>query len=166
DALVKCCKELGIFMELFDPRWRRAWEDKYKAKHLASKAKKAWPAARDGGAVPASGSASPSSATTAAPSSSGAASTAPAAADTGEAATPEQIEAIKGRVKELGWKVGMLREWFHTHFGIASQEPARIPGALTQVQADAAMVLLLAFNQGAAYQRLVGELREKGVVLR
>lgn len=167
DALVKCCKELGIFMELFDPRWRRAWEDKYKAKYLAAKSKKAWPAARDAGASPAAGAAVSPDASPAPPAPAPAA-TGPVASpgDTGEAATDEQLEAVRARITALGWNKGMARGWFREHFGIATQDSARILAALTQVQADAAFALLTAFKQPAVYQRLVGELRERGVVAR
>jgi hypothetical protein len=183
DCLVKCCKALGIFMELFDPRWRRAWEDKYRRNHEQQKRAAAWPASRGGGtaarvgalstpeaagdASPAAGGAVSPASTTPEPTPSAGAATAPAAAgDTGEAATAEQLEAVKARIKALAWKVGYMRIWFDETFGIKSERPERILGALTQVQADAAFTLLTAFNQKAAYQRIIGELRERGVVLR
>jgi hypothetical protein len=167
DALVKCCKELGIFMELFDPRWRRAWEDKYKAKHLAAKAKKSWPAARGGAASPAAGAVALPVSTTQEPTPSAGAATAPAASgDTGEAATAEAKQAVADRLHELAWKWSFLREWVASHFGLQVDKPARMLEALTQVQADAMLALLMAFNKPAVYQRLIGELRERGVVLR
>lgn len=168
DCLVKCCKALGIFMELFDPRWRRAWEDKYKGKYQQSKRQAAWPAGRaPAQPVPVAGSSSAPTPPVQSATGDGAAPAAGAApADTGEAATAEQLEAIRGRIKALAWKVGYMRIWFDETFGIKAERPERILGALTQVQADAAFTLLTAFNQKAAYQRIIGELREKGVVAR
>lgn len=29
DCLTRCCKDLGLFRELWDPAWRRAWVEKY-----------------------------------------------------------------------------------------------------------------------------------------
>lgn len=46
DCLTKCCKRLGIFKELFDPAWRRAWEAKYKGQHAKDVAQANWPEAR------------------------------------------------------------------------------------------------------------------------
>jgi len=165
DCLVKCCKALGIFMELFDPRWRRAWEDKYKAKHLAAKQKRAWPAARGGAASPAAVPAASPASTTQEPTRPADDATEPAASpdDTGEAASFEQLDAITARLKVLEWKRGMVRDWFKARFGITTQEPMRILGALTQVQADAALALLMAFGQAAVYDALLARLRSKGV---
>jgi len=161
DCLVKCCKALGIFMELFDPRWRRAWEDKYKARYQLSKRQAAWPAARAGVSPAAAPADSPAS-TTPEPTRHADAATAPAASgDTGEAATPEQLDAIKGRVKALRWKVGYLRIWFDERFGIKAQEPARLLGALTQQQADTAFLLLNAFGTNV-YETLLAQQQEKG----
>ena len=176
DCLVKCCKALGIFMELFDPRWRRAWEAKYKAQHLAAKQQRAWPAARGGSAAPATPAPASAGSPPAAKTGPAGSSTAPAAEpepdnpsaptasdDTGEAASFEQLDAITSRLKELQWKRGMVRDWFKARFGITTQEPARILGALTQVQADAALALLMAFGQAAVYDALLARLRTKGV---
>jgi hypothetical protein len=46
DCLVKCCKALGIYKELWDPTWRRAWEARYAGAHKQDIAKAAWPAER------------------------------------------------------------------------------------------------------------------------
>jgi len=185
DCLVKCCKALGIFMELFDPRWRRAWEDKYRRNHEQQKRAAAWPASRGGGTSARVGALStpgaagdnvtPATDTGSPPPPSGAgsdgkpagAATAPAAsADTGEAATAEAKQAVAERLHELAWKWSFLREWVASHFGLQVDKPVRMLEALTQVQADAMLALLMAFNKPAVYKRLIGELREKGVVLR
>lgn len=166
DALTKCCKALNIFAELFDPNWRRAWDKNAKGNRKQEQARAAWPTGR----APAQSAPAPAAATAPtppAPSSTGdGAAPAAAPADTGEPATAEQLDAIKARIKALAWKVGYMRIWFDETFGITGERPERILGALTQMQADAAFTLLTAFNQKAAYQRIIGELREKGVVLR
>jgi hypothetical protein len=82
--------------------------------------------------------------------------------DTGEAATGEQLEAIKGRLRVLGWKVGYMRLWFSQHFGITVQEPARILGALTQQQADNVFLLLNAQGNPALVDRLLSDMVAKG----
>ncbi|HUG50210.1 MAG TPA: hypothetical protein VLZ78_04355, partial [Terrimesophilobacter sp.] len=103
DCLTKCCKGLHIFMELFDPRWRRAWEAKYKAKHKQQERAAQWPAARAGaqGAGGGGESATSSSARAPSPAPSSSSAAAPAAGpapsdptDTGEAASAESKGAI------------------------------------------------------------------------
>ena len=169
DCLTKCCKRLGIFKELFDPNWRRAWEKNNKGARKQQISAATWPAGR-APAQPAPGSASSTAPTPPAPSATGGGA-APAAGgasgDTGEAASDEAKQAIAGRLKQLAWKWGFMREWFSSHFaGVGGDKPVKLLNSLTQVQADAALALLMAFNQGAVYQRLIGELREKGVVVR
>lgn len=169
DCLVKCCKGLGIFMELFDPSWRRAWQDKYLSTHKAAKQKAAWPSARPAPAAAAPSAVPPPSPSASQPtgeaSSPGAApvdSPSSATPDTGEAATGEQLEAIKGRLRVLGWKVGYMRLWFSQHFGITVQEPARILGSLTQQQADNVFLLLNAQGNPKLVDRLLTDMVSKG----
>jgi len=166
DCLTKCCKRLNIFMELYDPAWRAAWEKNYKGQHRRERAAAAWPAARAGASPAAGEAASPASATPEPTPSVGAATAPAASADTGEAATAEAKQAVADRLHELAWKWSFLREWVASHFGLQVDKPVRMLEALTQVQADAMLALLMAFNKPAVYQRLIGELREKGVVLR
>ena len=166
DCLTKCCKRLNIFMELYDPAWRAAWEKNYKGQHRRERAAAAWPAARAGASPAAGEAASPASATPEPTPSAGPATAPAASADTGEAATAEAKQAVADRLHELAWKWSFLREWVASHFGLQVDKPVRMLEALTQVQADAMLALLMAFNKPAVYQRLIGELREKGVVLR
>jgi len=168
DCLTKCCKRLNIFMELYDPAWRAAWEKNYKGQHRRERAAAAWPAARQSGvaAPSAMGTESSPPSTEAGSPAGAAAEPARSETDTGEAATAEAKQAVAARLHELAWKWSFLREWVATHFGLKVDKPVRMLEALTQVQADAMLALLLAFNQPAVYQRLVGELRERGVVLR
>lgn len=163
DCLVKCCKGLGIFMELFDPAWRAAWERNYKGAYEARKRKAAWPAARPAAAAAPSAAApaaSPGS-TTPEPTRPAPDATAPAAPDDGIAASPEQLDAIAARLKELTWKRGQVRLWFNEHFGITAQDPVRILGALSEQQANAAFTLLSAHGTGA-YAALLAGLKAKG----
>lgn len=172
DCLVKCCKGLGIFMELFDPSWRRAWSDKYQKTHEAAKQKAAWPSARPAPAkdAPASAKSSPAATTGTAGSSVASAeepaSTPPpetaATPDTGEAATSAQIDAISNLLRALEWKRGFLRAWFSQHFGIVAQDPARILGALSQQQADNVFLLLNSFDNKTLFGRLLANMVEKG----
>lgn len=136
DCLVKCCKGLGIFMELFDPAWRAAWERNHKAAYEARKRKAAWPAARP---TPAAGGTA-TAAEVPAPSTSAAETPSASAAenDTGEAASDEAKAAIRAEVKRRKWTAKYARLWLHQRFGVET------PDALTQQQADAALVQVLA----------------------
>jgi hypothetical protein len=150
DCLVKCCKGLGIFMELFDPSWRRAWQDKYLTTHKAAKQKAAWPAARPAPATPASASAGSSTAAPTGPAGSSAAPVeapaptpppeAAATPDTGEAATDEQKAALRAEVRRHKWTSKYARLWLDQRFGVPT------PDGLTQRQAAAAMVLILGWK--------------------
>lgn len=168
DCLVKCCKGLGIFMELFDPRWRRAWEAKYRPQHQQAVRAARWPAARG----PSSGSSPP--ADSAAPSTPTADTTAPpppadsAAGDTpasdpdpGEPATDEQKQAIKEQLKRLAWKAGYIKIWFASTFGIQLDDVRRAPEALSQRQADTCYYLMLAHGK-PMYDALLADEKAKG----
>lgn len=188
DCLVKCCKGLGIFMELFDPRWRRAWEAKYRGQHQKNVNAAQWPARRPAagstaavGAVPAAATSSPASApagsspstpaaAAAGTESSASSSTPPEAgtvsplADTSEAATADQKEAIVTHIRKRKWTKAYVRVWFGQLFGrefAAAENPVE---ALSQQQADAAFTLVLAHGTGN-YEKLLAEEREKGMVL-
>jgi hypothetical protein len=174
DCLVKCCKALGIFMELFDPRWRRAWEAKYRPQHEQEKRKAAWPAARNGGPVPtasASGASPPaamggpagSSATTAAaPAASTASPGSPG--DPGEPATDEQKAAIVGQIRALKLMKNYVRAWVNGLFpdiAVTTDNPIE---ALSKKQADAAFLLLSAHGKQPMYDNLLVDLRAAGDV--
>lgn len=140
DCLTKCCKRLNIFMELFDPAWRRWWEGNYKGKHQAAKGKREWVergrAAPAGAAPSASGAAGPASPTSkdAAPASGAAAKAEPAGDDPGDAATNEQLDAIAGEIKRRRWKTAYTVVWLKENFGVEKL------GALTEMQAARALV--------------------------
>lgn len=142
DCLTKCCKRLNIFMELFDPAWRRWWEGNYKGKHQASKGKREWvergraaapaPAAAQPGADSAGASTAVTNET--APSTK-TLSTIPASGDDpGEAATNEQLDAIAGEIKRRRWKTAYTVVWLQQNFGVAKL------GALSEQQAARALV--------------------------
>jgi hypothetical protein len=140
DCLTKCCKRLNIFMELFDPAWRRWWEGNYKGTHQAAKGKRAWVERGRAGAAE-SHSAPSSNAPTAAPSGR---TTAPAAdapdSDTGEAASDESKAAIRAEVKRRKWTPSYARLWLQQHFGQTSLD------ALTQQQAAQALVKVMSMT--------------------
>jgi hypothetical protein len=169
DALVKCCKELGIFMELFDPSWRRAWEAKYRQTHDKDVKAAQWPKARASAATaaepvaPASTTPAPTphAQDAAAPDASPA--SAPSEPDTGEAATEEQKDALKVEIRKLAWKLGYVRMWFAGLFGplFSQGDPME---KLTQRQADTAYYLVLAHGK-PLYDKLLADEKAKGNVL-
>lgn len=164
DALVKCCKELGVFMELFDPSWRRAWEAKYRPQHDKAVKAAQWPAARQSAsAAPVtvtdgSTTAQTTPETTSSPAPDAAAQADP---DPGEAATVEQKQAIRDELKKLQWKAGYIKMWFASTFGIALTDVRRAPEALSQRQADACYYLLKAHGT-PLYDTLLADERAKG----
>ena len=144
DCLTKCCKRLNIFMELYDPAWRAAWERNYKGTHRQDRAKAAWPAARAGAAPavthPPTPSASPPMESGSSPGAVpvGEPSSGPSSpADTGEAATDEQKTAIRAEVKRRKWTAKYARLWLKQYYGTET------PDGLTVQQADAALVEVL-----------------------
>jgi len=170
DCLVKCCKGLGIFMELFDPSWRAAWEKKYRQKHETDRKAAQWPTARaaPAGAPTAAAPADTSRSATPAPTPTAPAAAAPAAsepppADTGEAATAEQKDALRSHIREKKWMKNYVRLWFAGLFGDEFKCPDPLE-ALTQRQADAAYFLLLAHGK-PMYEKLLADERAKGNVL-
>jgi hypothetical protein len=169
DCLVKCCKALGIFMELFDPRWRRAWEAKYRPQHEQEKRQAAWPAARAGVTGGDSSAAAPAASTTTtdkAPSSHAvpAAETSGASSpstDTGEAASAEAKQAVIQQWKRLQWKAGFIKMWIAEVFGVQVHDARRAPEALSQKQAEAAH-LLLNVHGTPLYDTLLKQWKETG----
>lgn len=149
DCLTKCCKRLGVFMELFDPAWRRWWEGNYKAKHLAAKGKKAWverDRASEHAAPAAAPAASPPASTSPAEPSSGSGISAPpakaqpraAAIDTGEAASEEQLDALTAEIRRRKWTRKYVETFMQTNFGVPTMS------GLTAQQAARALVLVMA----------------------
>jgi hypothetical protein len=144
DCLTKCCKRLHIFMELFDPAWRRWWQTEFKPQHERAKAKHAR-VERDRAVAPSAPA--PATGSTATPSEAapadGAAGPA-ASADTGEAATNEQMDALAGEIKRRKWKTAWTRQWLQQHFQVDRL------GALTEQQAAEALVKIMQMPAGAA----------------
>jgi len=166
DCLTRCCKDLGVTTELWDPTWREAWQAKYADKKwvegkdgkkgrwswsLKSKAdtfalptgRNAGPArsgdAPKGNAASAETTAAPpaEAAGDAAPAAQGSPS-APAAADMGEAADEDTITGIRNAVRDLGWVKPLAKRWLYGAFGVDT------PTALSKVQAADALQLLVA----------------------
>ncbi len=153
DCLTKCCKRLNIFMELFDPAWRRWWEGNYKNKHLAAKGKKAWvergragepasPASAPAASSPPSqdgkggSSAAPAAEPASAPLPAGSAD--PATPDTGEPATQEALDALTAEIRRRKWTRKYVETFFHQNFKVPTMS------ALSQQQAARALVLVMA----------------------
>jgi len=167
DCLTRCCKDLGMASELWDPTWREAWQEKYaqkewrEAKEPGKKGSWHWSLKTKGGtfALPTGRNAGPAEATPAPKADAGAAGAAPAevtaaSPDTGEAPDATVISGIRKAVKALTWKPGYAKIWLRGAFGVES------PDALTAVQAADALQLLEAAqvdDNDATY----GEVRAK-----
>ncbi len=85
----------------------------------------------------------------------------PPASDTGEPASDEQKQALIDQVKRLRLTGGYLKIWMYEVFGLRVTDPKRSFEALSQVQADAALTLLIAHGT-EMYGRLLGRWRETG----
>ena len=159
DCLTKCCKRLGIFMELFDPAWRRWWEGNYKAKHQAAKGKREWverdragehasPAPAPAGSSPRSrggkggSSAAPAEEPASAPLPPGSAGA--ATPDTGEAASEETLDALTAEIRRRKWTRNYAKVFFTENFGVETMS------ALTQQQVARALVLVMQRPASAA----------------
>ena len=150
DCLTKCCKRLGIFMELFDPAWRRWWEGNYKATHQAAKGKRGW-VERDRASEPASPASAPESSSprsrggkggsSAAPAegpvSARSSSTVPATPDTGEVASEETLDALTAEIRRRRWTRSYVGTFLRENFAVDTMS------ALTQQQAARALVLVM-----------------------
>jgi len=143
DCLTKCCKRLGIFMELFDPAWRRWWEGNYKGTHQAAKGKKAWVERGRAAAAPAAPApaASPAASTSTVPASAGSGGSAQPAApsgDTGEVASEEQLDALTAEIRRRKWTRKYVETFFQQNFGVPTMS------GLTAQQAARALVMVMA----------------------
>jgi hypothetical protein len=153
DCLTRCCKDLGVATELWDPTWREAWQAKYADKKWAEpkepgkKGRWAWslkPKA-DTFALPTGRNAAPAPKGEVAPKA-GADLPQPmtptvnetGSADTGEAADEDTITGIRNAVRDLGWKGAQAKRWLAGAFGVDT------PTALTARQAADALQLLVA----------------------
>jgi hypothetical protein len=174
DALVKCCKRLGIFIQLWDPNWRRAWERHHAGKKRQQVRNAAWPVG-EGGAAPTAAVPAPASssvggdAETAAPVSAPAGTPAPDAAapdgpDTGEPASDEQKAACIAEVKRLRWTSGYLKLWIAETFGVQVADARRAFEALSGRQCDAAYALMTYHGKGAIYDQVKARLRAEGSI--
>jgi len=165
DCITRCCKDLGVAKELWDPSWREQWKAKYAHQVKNKKGELVWErrdrpqkleaapspasgAAAGGGSAKASGS--PAAATTAS-------APAPATADPGEAMDPGQLADLEGLIRELGWKKQWTNWWFTRRFGVKHT-------AISKVQWQTAVKLLHAFANGPdAYNVALGEASAAGL---
>ncbi len=162
DCLTRCCKDLGVATELWDPAWRASWQAKYADKvwkdatEPGKKGRYLWKlkakaaggetlAGRNVGSPKGDGSprapaapvtrestASTTEVRDAAP------ADVPLVGDTGEAPSDDQIAALQKQAVALKWKGPKARAWLKKHFGVETAT------ALTLRQAEDAMLLLLA----------------------
>jgi len=185
DALTRCCKDLGVATELWDPAWREQWLAKYAVKewrdgkngergkwHWSLKAARGDIGARNVGGhdapkgPSADGHAAPSSAPTqertsagSAAEPTGATSAAPTShADTGEAPSEAEVMELQRAAVALKWKGPRARNWLKKHFGVETAN------GLTARQCTDALELLKAAaiddmdaTYGQVFDRLVSE---------
>ena len=150
DCLTKCCKGLGIFMELFDPRYRRWWHENEQGKHEAAKMAAKMPTKGELVAEAQAG------ADKMAAQFEGAKVVSIRTADTGEAPTQNAIDGCRGLMKKLGWKAQYAKLWLNGHFGLSSMDAA------TARQAENAYILLSAFGKKELYENALAEMVRLG----
>jgi hypothetical protein len=165
DCITRCCKDLGIAWELWDPGWRGQWQAKYarqvmkrvkvwdpRAKEEVWKDKEVWERKPHGQKL-----ASPSSSAAAAPTAAETSPSSPAGtasvsgadsstetsppSDTGEAPDDGAIDQLRAAVKAAGWKAQFVKTWFTNRFGIWP------PESLTKLQLETAHYLLAAWRE-------------------
>lgn len=141
DALTRCCKDLGMASELWDPKWRGQWQAKY--------ADKTWEEGKNGGKgrwkwfLKATATAAElltgrnSAAPVATPRDS-APTDVPVVGDTGEAPADDEIVRLQRAALALKWPKVRAKDWLAKHFGVEAAT------ALTKVQVADALALLLA----------------------
>jgi hypothetical protein len=155
DAIGRCCKDLGMALELHDPKWRRWWQPEYAEKYQDREGRDRWRLKkRDSRATPidiaaGAGGKAPEVAQSGTP-------------DTGEAAAPDDYEAVRTRLKALEWKGPWVKVWLKDLFGVEKIT------AMTAQQVGDALALLMAVTPGAkpidcpAYVGVAAKLREAG----
>ena len=158
DCLVKCCKQLGIFHELFDPAWRRWWEREYKQTHARDVANPQRPERTEATTLPKDEAAATRGISMGhMVQTPGPGTTTPAMTDTGEAIDANAVEAITDAIRRLKLKRGYVKLWLIDFFG----EKVQAVEALTKAQGDAALVLLQAHGT-STYGQLVQKLQNEG----
>jgi len=172
DALTRCCKDLGVATELWDPAWREQWLAKYATKewrdgkngergkwHWSLKAARGDIGARNvGGHDAPKAEAATETAASVAAAGAGPAETKVANHDTGVAPSDGEIMELQRAAVALGWKAPQAKKWLAKHFGVDSAN------ALTKRQAGDALELLKAAavddmdaTYGQVFDRLVAE---------
>lgn len=180
DCITRCCKDLGIAAELWDPDWRAWWHKHYaiaekytprSGKHAGEECtrwkKRATPLPAPPPPSGRSVSGAPPAAVPAAPDAGAPAPAQPPAeppspeapADTGEVASHDEQQAVRAAAKDLGWAPARAGAWLKKHFHCNST------GFMTQQQAADVLALLLAWKQGdQAYDAVFAKLLAAGRV--
>lgn len=143
DCLTRCCKDLGMATELWDPTWRESWKAKYAVKngdkwYLRDKATGGNLATGRNVGTPAPKAETPTHGASVASDTPSGSDTPMATSDTGEAPDEDTITAIRKAVKALTWKPAYAKIWLNGAFGVST------PDALTAQQSADAMQLLTA----------------------
>ena len=189
DCLTRCCKDLGVAAELWDPEWRDGWLKKYCDREKDERGKwKFWkldkpnaapapiagrnsggkqlPVAPTGKSVPKGdvASVSPSAATDAESAGSADATettTTSSWPDTGDAPNAAELAAVRDAAKVLKWSKPKATSWLKGNFGQTSAD------ALTKDQCASALALLMAAqldDNDDAYSKIYDRLKAEGKV--
>ncbi len=155
DCRTRCCKDLGIAMELWDPSWREKWLAEWALKAWTEyKGKGKWYYWRKDRERPwqvENLAAQPGRADAGAPHE--------APGDTGEAPMDDDMKDFIGLLDGVKWAKPKVKAWLEKYFGCT-------PDEFTKVQMKAACNMLLAWNKDprGAYQETVAELQKLGVI--
>jgi hypothetical protein len=164
DALTRCCKDLGMATELWDPDWREGWQAKWTTKEWVADQKSGKgkyvfeKLSRPNNAPAPVGGRNAATPTQAAEDQAGQMSAEPVA----ELATEGDAEMLRTAVTKLGWTKPKARSWLKATFGQS------MPVDLKKAQAADALSLLLAAQVGdddAAYSAAYDALKAAGRVL-
>lgn len=188
DAIGRCCKDLCIYSELWNPPWLKwfkdekcvSWQDQGKTRWGRKDAKGRRPPDHldlisGAGARAPDAPSAPASPPAATPAAAGAAPTAvdqggttvppnAASQDTGEAAAADDYAAVAREMKRLQWKGQWAKIWLKDFFGVEKIS------ALTAQQCASALALLVAVTTGKqpnecpAYTAMVSALTAKGAI--
>lgn len=140
DCLTRCCKDLGVAAELWDPAWREAWKAQYAVNNGGKWYLKNRARTGEGRNVGLTSKYPTACSVCGRPIQPGtpASQASLVDADTGEAPDEDTVTGIRNAVKGLRWKGTQAKSWLKGAFGVDS------PDALTARQAADALQLLIA----------------------
>lgn len=169
DCITRCCKDLGIAHELWDPGWRGEWQRKYATKGPDGKWKRlgreprltSVPTAVAGSSSGHASGAPTESDVAGAPDVTPGTQAQPRYEDTGEAPTDEALDELEQLAfKTLKWRKPFAALWLTNRFGTNN------PGTLTARQVQTALYLLYAWGEegdkGERYKAALAKVQGEG----